>query len=93
MSYLWSLDMDQVSKDTEGKCQGSVESWNAQPSPAGSVKIITGAWVMVILQDNFIAGIISVMLWYFMMKLLTDGLQAEKLGLVFFISRDLPFLE
>lgn len=41
MFYLWSLGPSL--RDTEGKCQGAVESWNSQPSPAGSVKIITGA--------------------------------------------------
>lgn len=41
---------------------------------------------------DFTGGTISVMFWYFMMKLLPHGLQAEHLGLVFLISRDLTFV-
>jgi len=48
---------------------------------------------MVILHDDFIGGTISAMFQCLMMKLLPDGLQAEKLGLIFLISWDLTFLD
>lgn len=54
--------------------------------------MITGAPGVVIPRDHFVGGTISVAFWCFMVKSLPDGLQAEKLGLVPLISRDLTFL-